>query len=124
MNGQPVDVHEPSWGRKNYHEGGWNPFQVDLTPAVKFGEKNLLAVRVTKNSKSVDMDSGDYFFLGGIYRNVQLFSVPKTSITDLAIRTNLLPNDQAEVHVITNNGQHQLKARAKSRHYPAKANQP
>jgi beta-galactosidase/beta-glucuronidase len=105
LNGQPVEVHEPSHGRKNYHEAGWDPFQVDLTPAVKFGEKNLLAVRVTKNTQSVDMDTGDYFFLGGIYRNVRLFSVPMVYVDDLTIRTNLLTDDKAEVHVIrdTNN---------------------
>src|SRR5438046_2448556 len=39
LNGQPVKVDEPSWGRENYHESGWTAFQIDLTPAVKFGEK-------------------------------------------------------------------------------------
>src|SRR5207249_3303126 len=28
LNGQPVKVDEPSWGRENYHEGGWTAFQV------------------------------------------------------------------------------------------------
>jgi len=100
LNGQPVNVLESSWGRKNYHEGGFNPFQVDLTPAVKFGKKNLLAVRVIKNTRSADMDTGDFFFLGGIYRNVQLFSVPTTFVNDLTVRTTLLPDDKAEVRVI------------------------
>ncbi len=42
---------------------------------VKFGEKNLLAMRVTKNTKSSDLDSGDYFFLGGVHdaRDVRSF---------------------------------------------------
>ena len=100
LNGQPVTVHESSWGRKNYHEGGFNPFQVDLTPAVKFGAKNLLAVRVIKNTKSVDMDTGDFFFLGGIYRPVQLFSVPQNFVDDLTVRTTLGADDKAAVQVL------------------------
>jgi beta-galactosidase len=99
LNGKPVAVDEPSWGRTNYHEGGWDAFQVDLTPAVKFGEKNLLALRVYKNTKSVDLDSGDYFLLGGVHRTVTLFSVPQTHIADMAVRTKLLDGDKAEVRV-------------------------
>ena len=88
LNGQPVEVSEPAWGRSNYHEGGWIAWQADLTPQVKFGEKNLLAVRVTKNTKSSELDSGDYFFLGGIHRTVTLFSVPKTHIEDITVQTS------------------------------------
>jgi beta-galactosidase/beta-glucuronidase len=89
LNGQPVQVDEPSWGRMNYHEGGWTAFQADLTPQVKFGQTNLLGVRVMKNTRSVDLDTGDYFFLGGIHRTVTLFSVPKVYIDDLTVRTAL-----------------------------------
>jgi beta-galactosidase len=100
LNGQPVAVDEPSWGRTNYHEGGWTAFQVDLTPAVKFGQKNLLAVRVTKKTRSVDLDTGDYFFLGGIHRSVTLFSVPKTHLADVTVQTHLLAGNRAEVKVL------------------------
>lgn len=100
LNGQPVAVDEPSWGRANYHEGGWTAFQVDLTPAVKFGRKNLLAVRVTKQTRSVDLDTGDYFFLGGIHRPVTLFSVPKSHLADVTVQTRLLPGNRAEVKVL------------------------
>jgi beta-galactosidase/beta-glucuronidase len=101
LNGQPVDVDEASWGRKNYHEGGWVAFQADLTPVVKFGEKNLLALRVTKNTKSSQLDTGDYFFLGGVHRPVTLFAVPKNHLEDLTIQTRLLDGDRAEVKAIT-----------------------
>ena len=100
LNGKPVKVDEPSWGRENYHEGGWTAFQVDLTPHVKFGERNLLALRVTKNTKSADLDSGDYFFLGGVHRPVTLFSVPKTHLADVKVETRLLDGGKAEVKVI------------------------
>ena len=101
-NGHPVNVTESSWGKANYHEGGWLPFQADLTDQVKFGAKNLLAVRVTKNTKSADLDSGDYFFLGGLHRSVTLFSVPNTHIEDLTIQTPLLPDGSAQVKVAVN----------------------
>jgi beta-galactosidase len=100
LNGKPVAVDEGSWGRENYHESGWTAFQVDLTPQVKFGEKNLLAVRVTKNTRSSNLDSGDYFFLGGIYRPVTLFSVPKTHFADVTVQTRLLEGNRAEVKVL------------------------
>lgn len=100
LNGQPVNVDEPSEGRANYHQGGYDAFQADLTPAVKFGQKNLLAVRVYKNTKAVDLDTGDYFFLGGIHRAVTLFSEPQTHLDDLAVRTKVEPNGNAELRVL------------------------
>ncbi|HET6456681.1 MAG TPA: hypothetical protein VFI02_19950, partial [Armatimonadota bacterium] len=99
LNGKPVEVSEPAWGRANYHESGWTAWQADLTPQVRFGEKNLLAMRVTKNTKSSDLDTGDYFFLGGIHRTVTLFSVPKAHIDDLTVQT-FLKDDNAEVKTI------------------------
>jgi beta-galactosidase/beta-glucuronidase len=97
LNGHPVNVTEPSWDRTNYHESGWTAWQADLTPFVKFGQENLLALRVSKNTKSVDCDRGDFFFLGGIYRPVTLFSVPQTHIEDFSVRTHLLEDGGAEV---------------------------
>jgi beta-galactosidase/beta-glucuronidase len=99
-NGQGVAVDESSWGRTNYHESGWTAWQADLTPAIKFGKTNLLALRVVKNTRSIDCDTGDYFLLGGVYRPVTLFSVPSIYLCDLVIRTKLLPEDNAEVVVL------------------------
>ena len=99
LNGKPVTVTEAAWGRQNYHEGGWVAWQADLTPQVKFGEKNLLALRVTKNTKSSDLDSGDYFYLGGIHRTVTLFSIPKAHIKDFTVQT-FLKDGKAEVNTI------------------------
>ena len=93
-NGRPVPVEEPSWGRTNYHESGWTAWQADLTDVVRCGAENLLALRVTKNTKSVDCDSGDFFLLGGVHRPVTLFSVPAAHIRDFSVSTKLLPHDQ------------------------------
>lgn len=100
LNGKPVDVTEPSWGRANYHESAWTAWQADLTPVVEFGQDNLLAIRITKNTQSEDLDSGGgYFYLGGIYRPVTLFSVPKPHIEDFTVQTKLLEAAKAEVKV-------------------------
>ena len=99
-NGEPVLVNESSGGKTNYHESGWTAWQADLSPVVKFRESNLLALRVTKNTKTVDCDTGDFFFLGGVYRPVTLFSVPENYLEDVTLRTKLLPGDKAEVTAI------------------------
>jgi beta-galactosidase/beta-glucuronidase len=100
LNGQPVNVTEPARGRANYHECGMDAFQADLTPQIRFGQKNLLAVRVYKNTPSVDLDSGDFFFLGGIHRSATLFSVPQVHLDDVTVRTRLLEHNKAELRVI------------------------
>lgn len=99
LNGQPVPVSEPSWGIANYHESGWTGFQVDLTSQVQFGASNLLAIRVIKSTPSDDLDTGDYFVMGGIYRPVTLYTVPQTNIADLQVNTTLNANNSAQVTV-------------------------
>ncbi|WP_237712367.1 glycoside hydrolase family 2 TIM barrel-domain containing protein [Pedosphaera parvula] len=99
VNGQPAMVNEPSWGISNYHDSGWTGFQVNITSLVNLGTTNLLAVRVVKKSPSVDLDSGDYFTLGGIFRPVTLYSVPQTNFAGVQVQTHLLANNQAEVDV-------------------------
>src|SRR5258707_334630 len=101
VNGLPVTLNEASWGLSNYHDSGWTAFQLDLTPWVNFGTTNLLAIRVVKKAPSVDLDTGDYFTLGGIFRPVTLYSIPNTNFTDVQVTTHLLPNNQAEVDVST-----------------------
>jgi beta-galactosidase len=100
LNGQPVPVDEPWAGRANYHEGGFDAFQVDLTSAVRFGGRNTLAIRVTKNTATADLDTGDFFFLGGVYRPVTLAALDPTHLTDLTVRTRVLPEGRAELRVL------------------------
>ena len=99
VNGQPALVNESSWGISNYHDSGWTGFQVNVTPFITYGTTNLLAVRVVKKSPSVDLDTGDYFTLGGIFRSVTMYSVPPTNFADVQVQTHLLANNQARVDV-------------------------
>jgi beta-galactosidase len=97
--------------RAGYHEGGFTAFDLDVTDFIKPGEKNLFAVRVCKNSDSVDMDTGDYWALGGIYRETYLLAVPPTHLDDVKIVTDLTHDYkdadlQAEIKVAGPPGQH------------------
>lgn len=55
------------------HRGGYTAFAVDLTPYIRWGEKNTIWVRVN-NSPQLDIMPlvGDFNMYGGIYRDVEL----------------------------------------------------
>jgi beta-galactosidase len=77
-------------GRKaGYHESGWTAFDVDVTDLIKPGAKNLVALRVCKTSDSVDLDTGDMFHLGGIYRDTYLLALPELHVADVTVVTDL-----------------------------------
>src|SRR5579871_4213587 len=47
--------------RVGYHESGFTAFDIDVTDALRPGERNLLALRVSKRTPSVDLDTGDFW---------------------------------------------------------------
>lgn len=55
------------------HRGGYTAFAVDITSLVKYGEKNVIWVRVN-NAPQLDVMPllGDFNMYGGIYRDVEL----------------------------------------------------
>ena len=75
--------------RAGYHESGFTAFDLDVTDFIRPGQENLFAVRVCKNADSVDLDTGDYWALGGIYRDNYLVALPPTHVDDTTIITNL-----------------------------------
>lgn len=72
-----------------YHESGFTAFDVDVTKALKPGQRNLLALRVSKRTPSVDLDTGDYWCLGGVYRENYLVALPTTHVSDITVVTDL-----------------------------------
>jgi dienelactone hydrolase len=58
------------------HKGGYNSFSFDLTPLIRFGEDNLLAVAVNNRQNDAfripPMSAGNWNTYGGIYREVRL----------------------------------------------------
>lgn len=67
-------------GRKViYHEGGYSTFRADITELCREGEDNLLVIACSNEYKdSVYPQSADFTFYGGLYRGVNLISVPDT----------------------------------------------
>jgi len=60
-----------------YHEGGYSTFRAEITDLCKDGEDNLLVVEVTNIANDyVYPQNADFTFYGGIYRDVNIISVP------------------------------------------------
>lgn len=60
-----------------YHEGGYSTFRAEITDLCKETEENLLVVEVTNEANDyVYPQSADFTFYGGIYRDVNIISVP------------------------------------------------
>jgi len=66
------------------HLGAFSAFCYEITPHVKFGEDNLLAVKVD-NSWREDLPplGGDFPVMGGLYRQAHLIEKERTCITPL-----------------------------------------
>ena len=71
-----------------YSQGSRTPAEFDLTGYLKPGE-NVLAVEVYRWCDGSYLEDQDFWRLSGIYRNVYLFSTPKTRIQDLFVLTDL-----------------------------------
>ena len=76
--------------RVGSHEGGFAPFELDITDAARVGGDNLLAVLVREQTLSSHLDKMSYyanFPLTGIYRQVRLFSVPEVHVRRFHVQT-------------------------------------
>lgn len=91
-----VWVNDLAVGR---HEGGFVPFECDLTDAVRPGENRLL-VSVQSESPLDRLACASQYAghpLGGISRKVELFSVPEVHVANLRIETAFDPAFQHAV---------------------------
>lgn len=70
-----------------YHESGFTVFEFDVTPHLRFGESNTIALRVCKWTLTHEYDTDDVWFLGGIWRDTYLYSLPAQRIDDYTLRT-------------------------------------
>ncbi len=60
-----------------YHEGGYSIFRADITDLCKKDGENLLVIACSnENKSSVYPQAADFTFYGGLYRGVNLISVP------------------------------------------------
>ena len=71
------------------HQGGYYLFDYDVSKLLKFGQENLLEVRVDKASSDPSVEAAerkaDYWVFGGIFRPVWLEAVPQEHIRRMAI---------------------------------------
>jgi beta-galactosidase len=75
--------------RAGYHESGFTAFDIDVTEALKPGQRNLMAVRVYKKTSGGSLDKGDFWCLGGIYRENYLLALPRLHVDDVTVVTDL-----------------------------------
>jgi beta-galactosidase len=79
---------------------GFNPVTFDITDALLPGDAdNLLTVKVSTRSRGWDFDTMDCWSLSGIYRDVTLFAVPTTHVTDYWARTTLGADGSARLAI-------------------------
>ncbi|MCL2197977.1 MAG: DUF4981 domain-containing protein [Defluviitaleaceae bacterium] len=71
-----------------YALDGFTPSDFELTPYIKEGE-NKLAVQVFKFTAGSWIEDQDFFRFSGIFRDVQLYSVPEVHIRDMKVDTEL-----------------------------------
>ena len=74
-----------------YSEGSMTPAEFKLTSVVKPGE-NEIAVQVFNYSDATYLEDQDFWRLGGIYRDVFLFTTPQVHIRDFFVKTLLDKN--------------------------------
>ncbi len=78
------------------HRGGYTAFEVELTDGLKYGEDNILSLKVdSRESLNVPPFGNviDYMTYGGIYREVYLYVCDKIRISEFTV----LPQDPAGV---------------------------
>jgi beta-galactosidase len=71
--------------------GGYNPFTLDLTGSLVYGQTNVIAMRIT-NAASTQCSPGaehrDFYYYGGLYRYVNIHVTDSLHITD-AVYANI-----------------------------------
>lgn len=83
------------------YRGGYTPFSFELTPHLKYGADNLLAVELDSTERADIPPFGgtiDYLTFGGIYRDVELRVVPQTHLSNLFAKpVRVMENDRTVV---------------------------
>ncbi|KXX68696.1 glycoside hydrolase family 2 protein [Flammeovirga sp. SJP92] len=71
------------------HQGAFYEFKYDITNLLKYGNENLIEVKVNKASANESINhaerKADFWIFGGIYRPVYLEALPKQHIERVAI---------------------------------------
>lgn len=69
------------------HEGGFTPFNFEITNGIKKGKNSLvLKVNNTRKKENIPTDNFDWWNYGGITRSVNLIETPQTFVRDYALQ--------------------------------------
>jgi beta-galactosidase len=79
------------------HPHGYTPFHADLTPYVKYGDKNRLVITVNNSAPK----NGRWYTGSGLYRHVDLLTAPKIHLAPWSIfaHTDRVENGTAYITV-------------------------
>lgn len=72
------------------YEGGFTPFEFDITDGVQAGKSAVIALRITQDTMAADLSSMINYAqhdLGGITRKIYLFAVPEVNLYRLQAET-------------------------------------
>ena len=72
-----------------YSQDSKKPSEFNVTPFLKVGKENSIAVKVFKFSDGYYLEDQDYWRLAGIQRDVYMYARPKTHIRDFEVVTDL-----------------------------------
>lgn len=89
------------------HKGGYTAFNFDMSNNLKYGQKNLLTVKVdNKCDKNIPPLDADFTFYGGIYRSVHLivaepvhFDIGNNASNGVFVETPLVSNNKADIRI-------------------------
>src|SRR5581483_1483784 len=88
--------------RLGEYRGGYTPFSFELTPHVRWGGENVLAVEVDSRERPDTPPFGgriDYLTFGGIYRDVRLRAVPEPFIENVFARPGDVLSERPRLEV-------------------------
>lgn len=89
-----------------HHEGGFTPFQIEVTDKVKEGDNFLvLEVNNTRTPDAIPAMSFDWWNYGGITRDVMLVCVPRIHMSDYSIQLDKYKKDLIHVSVTLSEAQ-------------------
>lgn len=71
-----------------YAEDSFTTDEFDITPYVRFGEENTVAVQVYRWCDGSWLEDQDFFDLSGIFRDVYCYAAPQTRVRDYGIVTD------------------------------------
>jgi beta-glucuronidase len=108
-----------AWINNHYignHRGGYTDFSFDISD--QLNQENTMVVRVDNRlrNKQIPGKSFDWWFYGGLTREVFVEKHPRLWISDISITTKVFPNDLALINVtckISNHFDSDLKGHIK-----------